>query len=273
MHQQSPAIELKGITLRRGGRALIDRLDWRVPRGACCALLGPNGAGKSTLLAIITGFLWPREGTVDVLGERLGETNLEFLRQRIGVVGHSRLPEFHGELTALETVIAGRWGTIVIPPHRVVAEADVASARRELETVGMLGRAETEFGRLSSGEQMRVLLARAVVAEPELLILDEPTASLDMAGRAAFVGALEDLHARRPELTVVVVTHYVEDLPRSVETVLLLREGRIVGSGPAEQTLTSEMLGRAFGCRVELFQEDGHRWTRVVPQRAWALKG
>ncbi|MCL5269621.1 MAG: ATP-binding cassette domain-containing protein, partial [bacterium] len=111
------AISLENITLRRGGRTLLDAVDWRVPAGSCCAVLGPNGAGKSTLLSVVTGYLWPQEGTVRVLGERYGQVDLTCFRRRLGVLGHSRLPEFHPDMSALETVVAGLWGAIVIPPH------------------------------------------------------------------------------------------------------------------------------------------------------------
>ena len=264
---QPPAVDLDQTTLWRGPdrRRLIDGVSWRVPRGTCCAVLGPNGAGKSTLLAIINGFLWPQRGTVSVLGEHYGHTDLPKLRERIGMLGHSRLPEFHPEMTALETVVAGRWGTIVIPPHRRPSAGDLEAARRELATTGMLEREETPYGRLSSGEQVRVLLARAVVARPELLVLDEPTVSLDMTGRAAFTAAIDRLLSERPSLSVVLVTHHVEDLPCAVHDVLLLKAGRTVASGPIASALTSPSLSRTFGCQVELFHEDGRYWTRVRP--------
>jgi len=265
------AIDLEAIELRRGQRLLLDHLTWRVPRGACCAVLGPNGAGKSTLLSVVTGYLWPIAGRVRVLGEQYGQVDLTRFRRRIGVLGTSRGPEFHGDLSVLETVLAGFWGGLLIPPCEAPSEPQLATARRELAMTGLAGREEQPFGELSSGERMRALLSRALVSRPELLILDEPTSALDIAGRAAFTGALDRLLQARPELSVALVTHYVEDLPARTRDVLLLREGRVVASGPLATTLSDETLSAAFDCEVRLHHEDGHYWTRIRPRRDWQL--
>ena len=265
------AIDLDAITLRRGRRALLDNVTWRVPEGACCGLLGPNGAGKSTLLAVVTGHMWPQEGSVRVLGERYGQVDLTRFRRRMGTLGSSRLPAFHDDMTALETVLAGLWGGIVIPPRTAPTADQIDAARRELAITGMSDRAEEPFGRLSTGERMRVLLARALVARPELLILDEPTSALDMVGRAEFALALDRLLAARSRLAVALVTHYVEDLPRRTREVLLLREGRVMAAGAVERALTSENLSATFGCPIQLLHEDGRYWTRVRPDEKWAL--
>ena len=263
------ALELEGIGFRRQGREILSGVTWRVPVGGCCAVLGPNGAGKSTLMALITGYLWTNEGQVTVFGQRFGEANIPELRRRIGVVSHSRMPRAHGDMTVLETVFAGSRGGFIVPPQIEPTEEDLAAARAELAITGMAERGEAEYGLLSSGEQMRVLLARAMVARPELLILDEPTASLDMAGRAAFIDALDQLKATRPELTILLVTHYVEDLPAAIQDVVLLREGRVMAAGGVREVLTSENLSAAFGCAVELFEAEGRHWTRVRPRVSW----
>jgi iron complex transport system ATP-binding protein len=266
-----PAIVLEGVRLSRGGRVLIDGLSWVVPAGGCAAVLGPNGAGKSTLLSIVGGFIWPQEGRVRVLGAAYGEVDLPSLRRRMGFAGQSRMPQFHPDMTALETVLAGLWGGIVLPPRVEPTEEQMAAAREELATVGLAGRAEAEMERLSSGEQARALVARALVARPELLILDEPTMALDLAARAAFVEALDRLMATRPGLTILLVSHHVEDLPRATNQVLLLSQGRAVAAGPPAQALTGEALSRAYGCEVELFREDGRFWTRARRGPAWNL--
>jgi iron complex transport system ATP-binding protein len=274
----APAIVLEAIRLCRGGRTILSGpdagdapggLSWTVPAGACAAILGPNGAGKSTLLSIISGFTWPQEGSVSVLGERYGRVDLPRFRRRMGFAGSSRVPQFHPENTALETVVAGLWGGIIIPPSIEPSAEDEAAALRELAVVGMESRRDAEMERLSSGEQMRVLLARALVAQPELLILDEPTTALDIAARAAFADALDRLHAERPGLSVLLVSHHVEDLPRATSRILLLSEGRVVAAGTPEEALTSATLSRAYHCEVELFREEGRFWTRVRRGPDW----
>jgi iron complex transport system ATP-binding protein len=264
------ALTLEHISLRRGGFTALSDVSWQAPRGGCCAVLGPNGAGKSTLLAVLTGHEWPTAGSVTVLGERYGDVDLAHHRRRIGFVGQSRMPHFVQYQTAFETVLAGRWGTLIVPPQREPTEEDLAATRHELEMVGLLHRAETEFARLSSGEQMRLALARALVSHPELLILDEPTAALDLGARANFVRALEQLlQARGDRITVLLVTHYVEDLPGDVSSVLLLRQGQVVAAGPAETTLTSAHLSDTFGCEVEVHRHDGHYTAQARPAGDW----
>jgi iron complex transport system ATP-binding protein len=266
-----PAVELKGIRLERGGRTLIDNLSWTVPVGSCAALIGPNGAGKSTLLSILSGFTWPQEGTVKVLGNTFGSVDLIEFRERLGFSGASRFPQFHDDMTALETVLAGLWGAIILPPRTEPTKAQAAAALRELATVGLADRAAETMEKLSTGEQARVLLARALVAGPDLLVLDEPTNSLDMAARAAFTAALERLAAERPGLTILIVTHHVDDLPACTDHVLLLAEGRAVAAGAPATVLTAAALTRIFGADVDLFHEAGRFWTRVRPSARWRL--
>ena len=264
------AVQLTGITFRRGGFTALNDVSWSIPRGGCCAILGPNGAGKSTLLSVITGHEWPTDGETTVLGERYGNVDLSAHRRRIGFVGQSRMPQFVEYQTAFETVLSGRWSTLIVPPHIEVTEADREAARHELAMVGLASRAETQFYRLSSGEQMRLALARALVSRPELLILDEPTAALDLGARANFVGALERLlTVRAGHLTVLLVTHYVEDLPANVKDVLLLREGRVVASGPAAATLNSKNMSRAYGCRVRARRAGPHFTAHAEPTSGW----
>jgi iron complex transport system ATP-binding protein len=205
------------------------------------------------------------------LGEVYGRIDLTEFRRRIGYVGASRFPQFHDELTALETVLAGIWGGLILPPTIVPDAKQTAASRRELATVGLADRAEQTMERLSTGEQARVLLARALVAGPELLILDEPTNSLDLAARGAFTAALERLSTERPGLTILLVTHHVEDLPRCTDRVLLLSEGRAAAAGPPGEVLTDATLSRVYGCEVELIAEDGRYWTRVRPTAKWRL--
>lgn len=268
-----PLIDLRGVTLRRSGYPILKGIDWRLGRGRHCAVLGPNGAGKSTLLAVVTGHEWPTDGEVHVFGERYGGTDLTRLRRRLGYVSQSRLPEIDPGREIGEVVLAGRWNFLLVPGWVEVRPEDEAAAAERLRAVGLLERATTPFGRLSSGEQMRVLLARALVAEPELLILDEPTAGLDLVARARFVRALDRLLAAPEAPTTLIVSHHVEDLPAGVAEVLLLRAGRVTAAGPVEQALTAATLTATYGCAIELQRDTaGHYSAQVGADAAlWAL--
>ena len=243
-------------------RPILDELTWEVREGERWALLGPNGAGKSTLLTIVAAVEFPSAGTVDVLGERLGRTDVFGLRERIGVVDARIGRRFAPGLTVEQVLRTGATGTIGLLDERV-SEADRARAKTLGTTFGVDAVAEQRFADCSHGERTRALIARALVPQPRLLLLDEPGAGLDLAGRETLLAALSRLVADESGLTTVVTTHHLEELPRETTHALLLADGRIVAAGPVDETLRSEYLSACFGLPIDVGRSNG-RWHAVA---------
>ena len=258
-----PAILMQDVRLRRGGSWLLVGIDWRVERGEQWALLGPNGAGKSTLLTLAAATTHPTSGAVELLGERMGRTDVRRLRERIGVV-EARLDRKLDDSYDVSTIVlTGATGTR-IPLWERYDEQVKARAEQLLELFGCADLATRSLGICSQGERQRVLLARALMNSPRLLLLDEPAVALDLPAREALVAALEALAASDPELTTVLATHHLEELPRTTTHALLLHGGKVVASGPVAETLTSEALTSCFGIPIEVSPRDG-RWLAHAP--------
>jgi len=239
-------------------RPLLDAVDWRARRGELWALLGPNGAGKTTLLTLLGAVEFPSSGTVELLGERLGSTDVFRLRERIGFVDARLDRRFAPELTVEQVVRTGATGTIGLFEDRLAPEHREHAGQR-LQTMGMAQLAGRRFGLCSHGERTRALIARALVARPELLLLDEPGSGLDFGGRETLLEAIGRLIDEQPDLTVVLATHHLEELPPATTHALLLRGGRIVAADAAEATLTGANLGACFGLDVRVARSAG-RW-------------
>jgi iron complex transport system ATP-binding protein len=252
---------MEGVGLWRarpgGGRAqLLDEIDWTVRPGERWAVLGPNGAGKTTLLALAGAVRHPTEGAAWVLGRRLGSADVRELRRSIGHVDAAMAGSYGPRVTARDVVLSGVTGSIAVRRDRLTG-ADRERAARLLEAVGCGPHAGRLLHTLSRGEQQRVLLARALVSGPRLLLLDEPTAGLDLPGREAFLDRLAVLPDELPGLAVVQVSHHLEELASSVTHALLLRDGRAVAAGPADEVLREEPLSRCFGAPVRLARVGG----------------
>jgi len=243
-------------------RPLLDRIDWWARTGEVCALLGPNGAGKTTLLTLLAAVEFPSTGTVDILGERLGRTDVFRLRERIGFVDARLGRRFDPVLTVAEVVRTGSTGTIGLFDKRLTA-ADRERASTQLRTMGIDQLADRRFAVCSHGERTRALIARALVAGPRLLLLDEPGSGLDLGGRETLLAALGRVVRDEPELTVVLTTHHLEELPPETTHALLLREGRIVSCGPVDDTLTAASLSACFGVDVRVTRSVG-RWHAIA---------
>ena len=255
------AIRMTGVGVWRArpdGTAvtLLEGIDWRVGAGERWAVLGPNGAGKTTLMGIAGAVSHPSHGTAEVLGRTLGAVDVRALRGSIGHVDSAMATAFRARATALEVVLTGVSSTIVVRPERLHA-GDRDRAVALLDRMGCGEFVERRFALLSRGEQQRVLLARALVTRPRLLLLDEPTAGLDLPGREAFLERLDDLSVHDPALTTVQVSHHLEELATSVTHALLLRGGRVVAAGPAPEVLTEPLLSRCFGAPVSLTRHRG----------------
>jgi iron complex transport system ATP-binding protein len=207
MIEELPAIRLSGVGFRREGRWILDDIHWTVPAGACAAILGPNGSGKSTLTRIIAGHLWPTVGEVQVLGENFGEVDLHALRRDLRLVQSSSPVEMDPDLTAVEVVLSGFFGTVGL--YDLVSREMHERAADVLDRVGMHAVADHRFTTLSNGERMRCLIARALVVQPRLLLLDEPTAGLDLLAREQVLATVQALFEdKEAPPTVVLITHH-----------------------------------------------------------------
>lgn len=258
-----PPLRLRAVSYVRDGRAILDRIDWSVRDGERWLVLGANGSGKTTLLRIAALYEHPSSGSVDVLGERLGRTDVRTLRRRIGFASAALATQFRTDLRALDVVVTARYAALE-PWWHHYSEADLAHAWACLERMGVGAFAEHRLGTLSSGEQQRVFLARTLMNDPALLLLDEPSARLDLAGREELVRALGEL-VRDPQApALVLVTHHVDEVPPGMTHALLLRDGRIVTAGPITRALTSESLTACFGLPLHLERRAGGRFS------AWA---
>ena len=255
----SDVLAFAGATVVRGTTTLLADIDWEVEEGQRWVILGPNGAGKTTLLQLAAARMHPTSGVVGILGEVLGAVDVFELRPRIGLASAvlaDRIPK--GEKVA-DVVVTASWG--VVGRWRENYEGlDHARAAELLDALGVAHLAERTFGTLSEGERKRVQIARALMTDPELMLLDEPTAGLDLGGREDLVGRLGDIAADLESPAVVMVTHHVEEIPPHFTDVLLIREGRVVAQGPLELTLTEENLAATFGVDLVL-EQHGQRWA------------
>jgi iron complex transport system ATP-binding protein len=238
-------------------RRIVRGVDLRVEPGEHWAILGPNGAGKTTLLHTAAGAREPTAGTVTVLGERHGAEGLRDPRLRIGVI-ESVPPVFAGRLTAVEVVTLRSSGPAALLGERR-RPADAARARELLERFGCAQLTDRRYGDCSRGERQRIMLARALMREPSVLLLDEPTTGLDLPGREALLAAMAAVAAQHDDLATITVTHHVEELAASTTHALLLRDGAVVAVGPAPDTLTDERLSACFGIPIAV-SRDGERW-------------
>jgi iron complex transport system ATP-binding protein len=249
-------LALRGVRLVAGEREILTDIGWEVREGERWVVLGRNGSGKTSLVRIASLYLHPSAGEVEVLGERLGHTDVRRLRTRIGLASSAMADQLRAGLVALDVVMTAKHAALEPWWHRY-DDADRTRAAALLGRLGVGGLAERTFGTLSSGERQRVLLARTLMTEPGLVLLDEPTAGLDLTGREELVAALAALAADPASPPTVLVTHHVDEIPPGFTHALLLREGRILAAGPLRSTLTSANLSRCFDLSLRLEERDG----------------
>jgi len=256
-------IDIAGATVSRGATDLLRDVSWRVELDERWVVLGPNGAGKTTLLNLAAARLHPTRGTVHVLGERLGRVDVAELRTRIGlstVALHDRIPS---DERVHDVVVTASWG--VLGRFRESYDPlDVNRASNLLYQLGMAGLADRLYGTLSEGERKRVQIARALMTDPELLLLDEPAAGLDLGGREDLVHRLAALAEDPDAPALVLVTHHVEEIPPGFSHALLLREGRVVAQGLIGETITGDNLSATFGVPLKVVFDDGRFTARSV---------
>jgi iron complex transport system ATP-binding protein len=257
------AIDARNVSLVRDGRSILKEVSWQVPRGSRAVILGPNGSGKTSFLRCVTGYLYPTAGKISVLGETMGETNVDDLRRRIGVVDPTTIYLDGDRMPAVDVVVSGFFGHLTIDFDYPNSQ-QYDRARQLLADVGLKQRENQFFDTMSTGEQRRVLVARAMATLPELLVLDEATAGLDLLAREQLLASVDRLASDRPDLTILVVTHHLEELPRETSEILLLAEGTRRAAGKPEEVLTDAILSGVFGVPVQADRLDG-RWSwRVV---------
>lgn len=246
----SPILEVQGLRVQRGTTTILDCVDWRVGRGEHWVILGANGSGKTSLLRALTGYLAPTSGDIRLLGEHFGESDWRELRLHIGVVTSSFAALVPVCEPALDTVVSGKFAQLDLWAR--VTPADRAAARRLMKLVRAGHLVRREWQHLSQGERQRVLIARALMARPRLLILDEPCAGLDPAAREEFLRLVESLTRRRRGPAIVLVTHHVEEITPGFTHALLLKSGRVLATGTRRRVLTSANLSRVFDAQVRL---------------------
>jgi iron complex transport system ATP-binding protein len=259
-------IDFRNVSLRRGGQTLVGPVTWQVELDERWVVIGPNGAGKTSLLRIAAAMEHPSSGAAYVLGERLGRVDMTELRSRVGLSSSAlsqRMPD--GEVVRDLVVSAGysvlgRW-------REEYEEVDYAQAVDMLESVGAEHLAERIYDTLSEGERKRVLIARSLMTDPELLLLDEPAAGLDLGGREELVARLADLAADPDAPAIVLVTHHVEEIPQGFSHCLILTEGQVVAAGLLPDVLTAVNLSTAFGQSIALDVIDGRYFARRVRAR------
>jgi len=256
-------VELAGVTIVRGGARLLDGIDWTIDEADRWVVIGPNGAGKTTLLQILAAQLHPTTGVAGLLGEVLGAVDVFELRPRIGLTSAAladRLPKSErvsDVVVSASYAVLGRW-------IEQYDDLDHQRANALLAELGIAHLADRTFGTLSEGERKRVQIARALMTDPELMLMDEPAAGLDLTGREQLVRSLSSIATAVGAPAMVLVTHHVEEIPPDFTHALLLKQGRVVAAGPLDEALTAENLSETFDLALTLKQEDGRYTARAL---------
>jgi iron complex transport system ATP-binding protein len=256
-------LSLSGVAVVRDGSTLLADVDWTVREGERWVVLGPNGAGKTTLMQVASAALFPTRGRVELLGEVFGSVDLSELRTRVGISSASlgdRIPPHERALDVVVTAsygVLGRW-------REAYDAADTARAEELLARVGLRAFADRRFGTLSEGERKRVMLARALMTDPELLLLDEPAAGLDLGAREALLRLLTRLAGDAASPPTVLVTHHPEEMPVGTTHALLLARGRTVAAGAVDEVVTGPLLSRAFGLPLVVESREGRFTARAA---------
>ena len=265
MKTPADILRVQGLRVVRGRAVILDGIDWRVERGQHWVILGANGSGKTSLLAALTAYLTPSAGTVELLGATFGRTDWRELRRRVGLVSSSIRQMITDDTTALEVVASGR--DAVLNPSRPFPPAERRAALAVLRRVEAAPLAERPWGVLSQGERQRVLIGRALLPAPPLLILDEPCAGLDPVARERFVRFLDRLGERRRGPALVLVTHHVEEISPAFTHTLLLRGGKVLAAGEKARVLTTTRLSEAFGAPLRLRRDRAGDYTLCLVPR------
>lgn len=270
--EPAEVLRLDGVAVRRSGRTILGPLDWTVREGERWVVFGPNGSGKTTLLQIASTYLWPSAGSVSVLGERIGAVDARTLRETIGYAGSGLERSISDDVLALDVVMTARHAALAPWWHRY-SEEDRIRAGQLLDRMGVGEFADRPFGLLSTGERRRVQIARALMPDPRLLLLDEPGAGLDLGAREALVEDLAAMTRDRSLAAIVLVSHHVEEIPGGFGHALVLGRGRAVASGSIDSALASGPLSVAFGIPLVVDRTDGRFVARGTGNGRAPLEG
>ncbi len=265
----APVLDVKQLRIERGGTVILDDITWRVERGEHWVILGANGSGKTSLLSALTAYKSSTAGEIEVLGERFGESDWRELRKRIGIVSSSVRQLMHDEEPALDSVISGKYAMIDLWGR--ATKSDRAQAAKILRQIECTHLAERPWRVLSQGERQRILIGRALMAGPRVLILDEPCAGLDPVARENFLRFIDRLGGQKNAPTLVLVTHHVEEITPVFSHVLLLKSGRALAAGTKTKMLTSRLLSEAFGAAMRIRLAKGRYALQIAGETRFII--
>lgn len=245
-----PILNISGLTIRAENITILNNIEWTIQKGEHWALIGPNGCGKTSLLAALTAYLSPNEGRVEILGERYGETDWQDVRKQIGIVSTALARRVPADEPALTTVNSGLTAQLGFWTRDKTPEPK--RALRKLSTMGIRSLADRAWGVLSQGERQKVFIARALMADPKLLILDEPCAGLDPVARENFLISIQKLIQRKRCPHLILVTHHIEEILPEITHVLVMKKGKVLAAGPKSKILSSPIMSQAFGANIRV---------------------
>ena len=262
--QEKPAVDLREVAYFIGAERILDNVSWRISEGERWAVLGPNGSGKTTLLKMLCGYLWPNAGG-EVLRNGQALLDLRELRQSIGWVSSYLCGQIPPREIVLHTAVSGAFAQIGLWEQNIAeAQGEVLDrAAQYLEELGCGGLAGRQFGSLSQGEQQKVLIARARMARPFLIILDEPCAGLDPGARETFLKSIQEL-ADRSSVGLVIVTHHIEEIMPAFDRIIVLKDGKLLHSGLTREVLREELLEQLYGVPLRIVSQGGRYWPVCV---------
>jgi iron complex transport system ATP-binding protein len=260
-------VSLQNVMWKREGKTILDQISWDVKTGQHWVILGLNGSGKTSILNLLIGYQWASKGDIMVLGQKFGQTNIPELRKSIGWVSVSVDERYagRGSVSALEVVISGKYASIGL--YEEVSANDIREANELLSELRIGHLAKQPFMKLSQGEKRRVIIARALIAQPKILILDEPCNGLDMFSREQLLETIEQLTSVEGGPTLLYVTHHIEEVVPTISHALLINNGKIVAQGAKHQTLTESNLEKTFQLPVTIKWEDDRPWVSIKKER------
>lgn len=266
MTQKHPMLRMRQVSLIRQSHTILKEIDWLLPAGAVAVILGPNGSGKTSLIRTLCAYEWPTSGEIQLNGQTLGTVPTTQWRRNLANIDAAWIERFDHQVTAAQIVFSGLTDQLIsYGQPDMQQQCDIDEALRQ---VGLEHMGPRIYRTLSSGEQRRCLLARALIRDPRLLILDEPTANLDVAAREQLLATLHLWRKNNLQSTLIMVTHHIEEIPPGTTHMLMLKAGRVHAAGPPTQVMTPEILSALLNCKVYVHQRSGRYWLEVLPE-AW----